>query len=171
MKLISSATKYGDNVSTDQIFPGRYTYLTLTEDQMGEHALEDLDAGFSGRDVRGGTIVAGINWGCGSAREQAVKCLKNKGIKAVIAKSIARIYYRNCINEGLLPIICPEAAEAIQNGDEITIDTENSVIQRGADMFKFSSFPDYVMEIIECGGLIEKVRREVAEKKHTEEGI
>ena len=165
MVFESKVYKYGDNVSTDQIFPGRYTYLLLTEEQMGEHALEDLDADFAQKDVRGGAIVAGVNWGCGSAREQAVKSLKSKGIKSIIAKSMARIYYRNCINEGLLPIVCAEAADAINDGDEIVVDIDNSVIKTADKEFAFPPFPPFVMEIIRCGGLIESVKREISDKQ------
>lgn len=161
MIITGSVIKYGDNISTDLIYPGRYTYLALTDAQMAEHALEDLDPGFAQRDVRGSIIVAGENWGCGSAREQAVKCLKAKGIQAVIAKSIARIYYRNCINEGLLPIVCPKATELIKNGDVVTIDIKNSEIIVGETRCGFSEFPPFVLEIIQFGGLIERVKSEV----------
>lgn len=163
MEITGKAYKYGDDVSTDLIFPGRYTYRTLSEEEMGEHALEDLDADFSKTDVTGGIIVAGYNWGCGSAREQAVKSIKAKGIKAIIAKGIARIYYRNLINEGLLPIICPEAAEYIEKGDMVTIDTKQSIIKVGDKTFTFPEFPVFVMGIIECGGIIENVKKEIKE--------
>lgn len=167
MRIIGIGLKYGDDVSTDLIFPGRYTYLPFSEEQMAEHALEDLDPEFAGRNVRGGVIVAGVNWGCGSAREQAVKCIKAKGIRAVVAKSIARIYYRNCINEGLLPIVCPEAAEHIRDGDTVKIDMERGEITVGEELFHFPEFPPFVMDILRCGGLIESIKRETATEKGT----
>lgn len=157
------AITYGDDISTDLIYPGRYTYQMLTEEQMAEHALEDLDPHFRERDVSGAIIVAGINFGCGSAREQAVKCLKKKGIVAVVAKSISRIYYRNCINEGLLPIVCPDAVDSIKNGDQLTLDIENGRLATPAGTFPFAQFPPFVQSILRCGGLIASVRMEVAQ--------
>jgi len=164
MVFIGKAIKYGDNVSTDQIFPGRYTYQLLTEEQMAEHALEDLDPGFPARSVRGDIIVAGRNWGCGSAREQAVKCIRQKGIRAIICKSIARIYYRNCVNEGLIPIVCPEAADAIRDGDDVSVDLDRGIITARGARYSFPLFPEFVRSILECGGLIPSVKREMQEK-------
>lgn len=165
MILTGKTIRYGNDISTDLIYPGRYTYQLLTEEEMGRHALEDLDAQFASRDVNGMFLVAGHNFGCGSAREQAVKCLKSKGIRAVIAQSISRIYYRNCINEGLLPIICPQAVEAIEADEEITIDMEHAVIHTGKGTFAFAQYPPFVMGILRCGGLIPSVRLEVAKAK------
>lgn len=165
MVIRGTAIKYGDDISTDLIYPGRYTYILMSEEEMGAHALADLDPGFGKRDVAGGMIIAGNNWGCGSAREQAVKCLKAKGIRIIIAKSVARIYYRNCINEGMLPIACPEAAAAIQDGDTVTVDVENSSITVANQSFPFPKFPEFVLNIFACGGLIASVRQEIAEKK------
>ena len=161
----ATVIKYGDDVSTDLIFPGRYTYLLLSEEEMAGHALEDLDPEFGKRDVSGCVIVAGTNWGCGSAREQAVKCIRKKGIRAVIAKSISRIYYRNSINEGLLPIVCPEAVDAVENGDRLAIDMEKSVIITDKGEFPFPRFPEFVLGILESGGIIAQVKKEIAERK------
>ena len=162
MIISGQAITYGDDISTDLLYPGRYTYLLLSDEQMIEHALEDLDPGFAVRDVTGSILVAGKNFGCGSAREQAVQCIKKKGIAAIVAKSISRIYYRNCINEGLLPIICPEAADMIKNGNQLIINVEEGALILGGKSYAFSKFPPNVMEIINCGGLIESVRREIA---------
>lgn len=164
MIIEARAIKYGDDVSTDLIFPGRYTYLLLSEDEMAQHALEDLDPDFGAKDVSGCVIVAGSNWGCGSAREQAVKCVRAKGVKAVIAKSIARIYYRNSINEGLLPIVCPEAADAVKSGERIQIDVLKSEIITPSGRFGFPRFPEFVLGILENGGLIAQVRKELENK-------
>ena len=163
MKVIISgeAVKYGDDISTDLLYPGRYTYHLLTEEQMAEHALEDIDPDFAGRDAVGLILVAGTNFGCGSAREQAVKCIKKKGIAAIVAKSVSRIYYRNCINEGLMPIVCPEAVDSIGNGDQLSISVEEGVLTVGGKRYTFAKFPPFVMDILNCGGLIDSVRREV----------
>lgn len=165
MNLTGKTIRYGDDISTDLIYPGRYTYQLMTEEEMGCHALEDLDPQFAARDVSGMFLVVGHNFGCGSAREQAVKCLKSKGIRAVIAESISRIYYRNCINEGLLPIICPKAVEVIEADEEITIDVDNAMIHTGKGAFAFAKYPPFVMDILSCGGLIPSVRLEVAKAK------
>ena len=162
MRIEAEVIKYGDDISTDLIYPGRYTYLLLTEEQMAEHALEDLDPEFSGRDASNCVIVAGRNWGCGSAREQAVKCIRQKGIKAVIAKSISRIYYRNSINEGLLPFVCPGAVDSVESGDKIEIDVEHGVIQTPGGSFSFPKFPAFVLGILRSGGLIAQVRNELS---------
>lgn len=165
MIITGTAVKYGDDISTDLIYPGRYTYLMLTEEQMAEHALEDLDPEFHKEDMAGKILVAGENFGCGSAREQAVKCIKQKGVAAVVVKSVARIYYRNCINEGLMPIVCPEAVEAVSSGDELTIDMENGVITAAGKTFAFPKFPPFVMDILRCGGLIASVKQEVSKAR------
>ena len=93
--------KYGDDVNTDVIFPGKYTYTIKDRAEMALHACEDLDPEFTKSAQPGDVIVAGKNWGCGSSREQAATCLKERGIRAIVAKSFARIHYRNCLNEGL----------------------------------------------------------------------
>ena len=111
--------KYGDGVNTDVIFPGKYTYSLKEPSEIAAHALEDLDPQFATEAQPGDVIVAGRNWGNGSSREQAVTALKYKGIAAVVAKSFARIYFRNGINQGLLLITCPEAVDAAQAGDTI----------------------------------------------------
>lgn len=168
MSITGKAIVYGDDISTDLIYPGRYTYLLLTDEQMADHALEDLDPEFHGRDVRGDIIVAGVNFGCGSAREQAVKCLKLKGIVAVVAKSISRIYYRNCINEGLLPIVCPEAVDSIENGGEVHLDIENGVLTAATGkQFTFAQFPEFVRSILRCGGLIPSIRQEILQQQES----
>ncbi len=119
------AWKYGDDVNTDVIFPGKYTYTVTDRNGIAAHALEDLDPAFAGQVQPGDVVVAGRNWGCGSSREQAVSCIKERGIAVIIAKSFARIYYRNCFNEGLPIIVCPEAVDAISMGDEVEVDFES----------------------------------------------
>lgn len=146
--------KYGDDINTDVIYPGRYTYLTLSDEEIASHALEDLDPTFAQRVQPGDILVGGWNWGVGSAREQAVKCLVFKGVRAIIAKSFARIYFRNCLNEGLLAIACPDAAQAAVDGEKVTIDLTRSEIIIGQQNFAFEPYPEYVRGLVEAGGII-----------------
>ena len=128
---------------------------------MPQYALEDLDPNFAGQMQPGDIIVGGTNWGCGSSREQAVVCLSEAHLGAIIAKSYARIYYRNCLNNALPAIVCPEAIETIQNGERIEIDLAAGEIRCTAGTFAFPPLPDAVMEIFEAGGLIEYTRRKL----------
>ncbi len=131
--IVGRVWKYGDGVNTDVIFPGKYTYSLKEPDEIAAHALEDLDPAFATGAQPGDVIVAGRNWGNGSSREQAVTALKYKGIAAVVARSFARIYFRNGINQGLLLITCPAAVDAAQAGDTIEIDLERNVIRLRAN--------------------------------------
>ncbi len=153
--------KYGDNINTDVIFPGRYTYKLMEPAEMASHALEDLDPAFA-RNVRpSDVIVAGRNFGCGSSREQAAACLKHAGVQAVVAKSFARIYFRNAINLGLAVLQCPEAVGALQAGDEIEIDLAAGKIVSGSRVFDFFPLPEPVLGIVEAGGLIEYTKKKL----------
>ena len=156
--------KYGDDINTDLIYPGRYTYVLLTEEQMGQHALEDLDSDYLEHGMPGDILVAGKNWGCGSAREQAVKALKARGVAAVIAKSFARIYFRNCLNEGLPAIVCPEAVDAIQNGQKVTIDLEHHQIKTEDSAYSFGEYHPYIQRMVKAGGLLPFVQAELKEQ-------
>lgn len=153
--------KYGDDVNTDLIFPGRYTYVLLSEEEMGSHALEDLDAEFNRRGEPGDVIVAGKNWGCGSAREQAVKALKARGVAAIIAASFARIYFRNSLNEGLPVIACPEAVQAVENGESVSVDLENHLVHTPRGSFSFGAYHPYIQKMVDCGGLMPYVKEEL----------
>lgn len=155
--------KYGDDVNTDLIFPGRYTYILMSEEEMAVHALEDLDHEFAGHAQSGDIIVAGKNWGCGSAREQAVKALCAKGVAAVIAKSFSRIYFRNALNEGLPVIACPEAVEAVNAGDTVRIDLTGHCVYTEKGTFSFAEYDPYIRQMIACGGLIPFVKKEIQE--------
>lgn len=146
--------KYGDDVNTDVIFPGKYTYEVMEPSEMAEHALEDLAPGFAGHVKPGDVIVAGKNFGCGSSREQAATCLKAAGIQAVVAKSFARIFFRNAVNQGLPVIQSVEASERIEDREDIEIDFAEGVIRTSREAFAFPPFPAAVMGIIEAGGLI-----------------
>lgn len=152
--------KYGDNVNTDVIFPGKYTY-TISDDRaaLARHALEDLDPGFADGVRPGDVIVAGRNWGNGSSREQAVTCLTAAGIRAVIAASFARIYYRNAINNGLLAIVCPEIVDQVAKGEIVEIDLEANVLYRKDQAFDYLPLPAQVRAIVEAGGIIPYLQR------------
>jgi len=156
--------KYGDNINTDVIFPGKYTYTLMPPEEMARHALEDLDPEFASQVRPGDVIVAGRNFGCGSSREQAAACLKAAGIQAVIARSFARIYFRNAINLGLPVIQCPEAVEALEKGDEIEVDLAAGEIRSAKGRFHFPPFPESVVGILKAGGLIAYTREKLREK-------
>lgn len=160
------AWKYGDNVNTDVIFPGKYTYTLTERSEIAAHALEDLDASFARSVRRGDVIVAGRNWGCGSSREQAATCLVYNGVGAVIAASISRIFYRNALNNGLLAIVCPPAAQAIEAGDEISVDLARHLIHCNRGEFAFPPFSASIMGIVEAGGLVEYVKRSLETGRH-----
>ena len=161
MTIRGKVWKYGDDVSTDLIFPGRYVYILMQEEQMAEHALEDLDSDFVKNAKPGDVIVAGKNWGCGSSREQAVKSVKAKGISAIIAKGFARINFRNSLNEGLPVIVCPQAVDALEKGDEVSIDFANNTIKTPKGDFTFGKFPDYIQGMVDKGGLIPFVKEQL----------
>jgi 3-isopropylmalate/(R)-2-methylmalate dehydratase small subunit len=150
---------YGDNVNTDVIFPGKYTYTLKTPEEIAAHALEDLDPTFAASVQPGDVIVAGRNWGMGSSREQAVTCLKYVGVGAVIAASFAGIFFRNCINQGVLPIVCPGLRDVVQTGDTITIDRSAGQIVAGEHVFAIPSLSPSVQAIIDAGGLVPMLQR------------
>ena len=157
--------KYGDNVNTDVIFPGKYTYTVSEPAEMPQYALEDLDPSFAGQVKPGDVIVGGTNWGCGSSREQAVVCLSEAKLGAIIAKSFARIYYRNCLNNALPAIVCPEAVGAVENGEDVVVDLEKGIISCKAGDFSFPPLPEAVMEIFDAGGLIPYTKKRLQESK------
>jgi 3-isopropylmalate/(R)-2-methylmalate dehydratase small subunit len=154
--------KYGDNVNTDVIYAGKYTYAILPPEEMAKHALEDLDPEFAKKVRPGDVIVAGRNFGCGSSREQAAACLKAAGLRAVVAKSFARIYYRNAINLGLPVLQSPETVEALRAGDDVEVDFAAGKIRSGCREFSFPAFPPSVLGILEAGGLIEYTRKKLS---------
>jgi 3-isopropylmalate/(R)-2-methylmalate dehydratase small subunit len=153
--------KYGDNVNTDVIFPGRYTYQIMPPEEMAKHALEDLDPEFAAKVKPGDVIVAGKNFGCGSSREQAAACLKAAGVQAVVARSFARIYFRNAINLGLAVLQCEQAVEALEKGDTVDIDFVRGEIHSDKGAFRFLPLPDSVIGIIEAGGLLEYTKKKL----------
>ena len=160
MKFEGSVIKYGDNVDTDDIIPARYLN-TIDVKELASHCMEDIDTTFTSRVKDGDIMVAGENFGCGSSREHAPIAIKASGISLVIAKSFARIFYRNSINIGLAIVECPEAAEAIEEGHIVEADLDNGVLldkTTGAS-YKTAPFPAFIQTIIENGGLIESIRK------------
>ncbi|MBV7328109.1 3-isopropylmalate dehydratase [Chloroflexi bacterium TSY] len=161
MILRGTAWKYGDDVNTDVIFPGKYTYTLRERDEIARHALEDLDPSFAEAVQPGDVVVAGRNWGCGSSREQAATCLVYNGVGAVIAESFGRIFYRNAINSGLLAIAAPSAAKAIESGERVTISLENQLIRCAAGEYTFPAFSPTILGIVQAGGLVAYTKRKL----------
>jgi 3-isopropylmalate/(R)-2-methylmalate dehydratase small subunit len=157
--------KYGDDVNTDMLFPGKYTYTCATAEEILPHLLEDLDAGFAGQVAPGDVILAGRNFGCGSSREQPVVGLKAAGIEAVIAKSFARIFYRSAINQGLLLIECAEAVDAYADGDEISLDARAGKVAVAGSQFAFPTLPDEILAIRDAGGLLPYARAKLEKNR------
>lgn len=153
--------KYGDDINTDVIFPGKYTYTIDNPNEMAKHAMEDLDPSFVDRVEGGDVVVAGKNFGMGSSREQAVTCLVYSGISSVIAKSFARIFFRNAINNGLPAIIHPEAVNYIKEDDRVEVDLKNGLIKTLKKEFSFEPYPDKLLEILEAGSLINWVKKKL----------
>jgi 3-isopropylmalate/(R)-2-methylmalate dehydratase small subunit len=161
MKITGKVWKYGDDVNTDVIFPGKYTYTLTNVNEFARHALEDLDPEFARSVQPGDIVVGGKNFGCGSSREQAAVCIKLSGVQAIVAHSFARIFFRNCINNGVLPVVCPEAVEAIERGDTVTVDLDSSTVTTPRGAFAFPALSPSVMAIIDAGGLIPMLRRKL----------
>ena len=144
---------YGDHISTDEIFPGKYTYTLCTREEIAAHAMEDVDPRFA-REVRPGDVLfVGENFGHGSSREQAVTCLKYAGVAAVVAKSYARIFYRNAVNQGLPVLESPQAVDAARPGDPVVIHWEAGVLELPAGRFPFRAPRGLAREILDAGGL------------------
>jgi 3-isopropylmalate/(R)-2-methylmalate dehydratase small subunit len=151
---------YGDNVNTDVIFPGKYTYTLKTPEEIAAHALEDLDPAFATSVRPGDVIVAGRNWGSGSSREQAVTALKYAGVPIIIAASFGGLYFRNCINQGIWPVVCPELRQLVQTGDTIEIDRQTGQIFTAAGrVFAVPSLSPSVQAILDGGGLLPMLQR------------
>lgn len=160
MQLNGTVIKYGDNVDTDVIIPARYLN-TIDKKELASHCMEDLDTTFTSRVKPGDIMVGGENFGCGSSREHAPIAIKESGIALVIAKSFARIFYRNSINIGLAIVECPEAVDAISEGDTVEADLDNGIIcdvTTGKE-FHVAPFPEFIQTIIANGGLIESIKK------------
>ena len=153
--------KYPDNVDTDVIIPARYLN-TSNAAELAQHCMEDIDPSFVGRVSAGDVIVAGWNFGCGSSREHAPLVIKTCGTGCVIAKSFARIFYRNAINIGLPILECEQAAEEIAAGDEVRVDFDTGEISdiTTGKTYKAQPFPPFLQNIIRCGGLLKSLKEE-----------
>jgi 3-isopropylmalate/(R)-2-methylmalate dehydratase small subunit len=152
-------TYASDNINTDVIWPGKYTYVQVPPEEMRRYAMETLDPDFPEKVEHHKVLVVGNNFGCGSSREQAAECLKYSGIEAVIAKSFARLFFRNAINVGLPVVESPEAVAVIRTGDVVRIDLAGGLIVVGEHRLSFPAFPARVLELLRDGGLINHLRR------------
>jgi 3-isopropylmalate/(R)-2-methylmalate dehydratase small subunit len=159
LKLIGKAVKYGDDINTDYIIPGKYMVLTDPV-ELAKHAMEGIDPSFIEKS-KDSIIVAGKNFGCGSSREQAPISLKYSGTKAIVAKSFARIFYRNAINIGLPVLECEGLWDIVKDGDQLMLDLESGEIKNLTNnkSTQAQPLPDFILELIEIGGLLNKLRR------------
>jgi len=165
MPLRGHVHKYGADVNTDAIIPARYLN-TSDPQELAQHCMEDEDPEFVRRVRPGDVIVADTNFGCGSSREHAPIAIKAAGVSCVIAKSFARIFYRNAINLALPVLECTEAVDGSESGDELEVDLESGAIRnltRGT-AFQAKPFPDFMVELLQAGGLVEYTRRRLAGK-------
>lgn len=151
--------KYGDNVDTDVIIPARYLNIA-DKKELATHCMEDIDTNFVNVVKTGDVMVGGFNFGCGSSREHAPMVIKESGISCVIAKTFARIFYRNAINIGLAIMECPEASEKIEAGDEVAVDFDTGVITNvtKGETYQSNPFPEFIKEIIQAGGLMASIQ-------------
>ncbi|MGA8475715.1 MAG: 3-isopropylmalate dehydratase small subunit [Candidatus Cybelea sp.] len=168
-QLRGHAHKYGKNVDTDVIIPGKYCNI-IDPAELGKHALEGLDPEYTGRMKAGDIIVAGTNFGCGSSREVAPIAIKGSGTSAVIAKSFARIFYRNALNIGLPIFESAEAVDGIESGDEIELEPESGIIRNlsKGKTYRSAEFPPFMRSLIDAGGLVPYVEKRLAEKRLAE---
>ena len=155
MKAQGKVFKYGDNVDTDVIIPARYLNIQ-DRTELASHCMEDIDADFTSRVKKGDIMVAGSNFGCGSSREHAPQVIRDSGVACVIAKTFARIFYRNAINIGLPIIEAAEAAENIEAGDEVSIDFDSGLITNHTknETYQGQAFPEFMQKIIKAEGLV-----------------
>ena len=160
MNFTGKVLKYGDNVDTDVIIPARYLN-TADHKELASHCMEDIDKDFIHKVNVGDIMVGGANFGCGSSREHAPIAIKNSGISCVIAKTFARIFFRNSINIGLAILECPEASEKIDAGDQVAIDFDTGVITNITknETYQAEPFPEFVKEIIKADGLMNSLKK------------
>ena len=149
-----------DDINTDEIIPARYLNIDK-EEELAKHAMEDIDVDFVSKVNKGDFIVAKENFGCGSSREHAIWALRGSGVKAVIANSFARIFYRNAINNGFLAIECKDIANKVKDRDELEIDVSKGVIKNLSkkEEYKFTPLPEFAVKLLEAGGLIGYIKK------------
>jgi 3-isopropylmalate dehydratase small subunit len=154
--------RYGDNVDTDAIIPARYLNVS-TPEELAAHCMEDIDLDFAGAVQPGDIIVGGKNFGCGSSREHAPLAIKGSGVTCVVARSFARIFYRNAINIGLPILECPDAVTGTGAGQTLEVELEMGIIRNldKGQVFQAAPYPPFMMDIISAGGLIEFTRKEL----------
>lgn len=159
MKVVGKVFKFGDNVDTDVIIPARYLN-TSDANELAKHCMEDIDPTFANKVRRGDIIVAGENFGCGSSREHAPLAIKSCGAACVIARSFARIFFRNSINIGLAITECGDAADDAENGDEMSVDMASGEIVNvtKGKRYRTMPFPEEIQEIISRGGLMKAAK-------------
>ena len=160
MKISGKAIKFGKDIDTDVILPGKYLVL-VDPKELAKHAMEGIDPGFPKKAKKGIIIVGGKNFGCGSSREQAPLALKYAGVKCVLAESFARIFFRNSINIGLPVIECEGISNLVNDNDDLTVDLLKGIVQNNSDdqIIKGSNLPKFIIEILNDGGLIENLQR------------
>jgi len=165
MKVNGKAIKFGENIDTDVILPGKYLVLTDPK-ELAKHAMESLDPAFPEKAKKGVILVGGKNFGCGSSREQAPLALKYAGVQCVLAESFARIFFRNAINIGLPAIEHKGISAAVDNGDELAVDFEAGEVQNlsKGKSIQVAKLPPFIVEILTDGGLIENLRRRLKKK-------
>lgn len=166
MILKGRVWKYGDNVNTDLIYPGRFLKL-MEGSEMAEHALECLDPSFAKNVKKGDMLVAGRNFGCGSSREQAVRCLKEAGVRCVVAESFARIFYRNAVNSGLPVLVCHGLCEKVESRQTIEVELEKGTVRNlyTGEVVQGVQPPGFILEIIKDGGLVPHLRKRLGLSK------
>ncbi len=162
-KIIGRVYKFGDNINTDVIYPGKYLSITTDREEMVKHCFEAVYPEFLKKAKPGDIIIAGENFGCGSSREQAATCLKHFGISAIVAQSFARIFYRNAINLGLPVIIAADVSRRIKHNDTIEIDFQKGIIKniKTNETIRAVNLPPFILQIIEVGGLISYLRKKL----------
>ena len=165
MTVNGKAITFGNNIDTDVILPGPYLVHTDPK-ELAKHAMEGLDPKFPERAADGVSVVGGPNFGCGSSREQAPLALKYAGVKCVLAESFARIFYRNSITIGLPVLACPGISGKVKEGDEVVVNLQTGKVEdrTNGSVFQATQLPEFIMEILDDGGLIEHLKRRIETK-------
>lgn len=160
MKIIAPIIKFGKNVDTDVILPGKYLVL-IDPNELAKHAMEGIDPHFPEKAKNGVIIVGGTNFGCGSSREQAPLALRYSGVKCIVAESFARIFFRNAINIGLPVVECKSIYDSVNSGDDLEVDLDSGMIRNISSncSFQGTKLPEFILKILSDGGLIENLKR------------
>jgi len=165
LSIRGKVIKFGDNIDTDVILPGPYLVHT-DPNELAKHAMEGLDPKFPEKAAEGVNVVGGKNFGCGSSREQAPLALKYAGVRCVLAESFARIFYRNSITIGLPVLACPGVSGKVESGDEVVVNLQTGKVEdrTNGSVFQATQLPEFIMEILDDGGLIEHLKRRIETK-------